>query len=165
MAPVNRALFPRRNFTNLIDRGERIREMIDFLLRCAPVAPSPCLFRVLCFLTDGTTLPRHCRAAIDRVRTNARSKTYTAEFIIYAIGRNEGNDLQVTHTCTFRCLTRRRRRDIISDNVRKQYLNGSLNRLVVIRFEIKQRNLILHYSLDYVWKFNYVKICSRGTAK
>lgn len=102
MAPVNRALFPRRNFTNLIDRGERIREMIDFLLRCAPVAPSPCLFRVLCFLTDGTTLPRHCRAAIDRVRTNARSKTYTAEFIIYAI---ETDEMRGT-TCKLRTLVR-----------------------------------------------------------
>lgn len=40
MAPVNRALFPRRNFTDLIDRGGRTREMIDFLLRCAPVISS-----------------------------------------------------------------------------------------------------------------------------
>lgn len=62
----NRALFPRQNFTNLIDRSKRTREIIDFLLRRSRLL---LLWRSL-FLAgwDGDDAPAR-RAAIDRVRT------------------------------------------------------------------------------------------------
>lgn len=72
------ALFSRRNFTNLIDRGKRTREIIDFLLRPALAASSSLVaFFVSRRMGRRRCFPRAPRlAAIDRVRTQRENLHY-----------------------------------------------------------------------------------------